>query len=53
MAEMQVGRGGIEPSLDAERNAALTRPFEPVAKIGDTDDFGSAFLQQVQLLVDR
>ena len=53
VTEVQIGRGGIEPGFDAERNAGLARFFQPLAEIGDADDFGRALLQQVQLLVDR
>jgi hypothetical protein len=41
MAEMQVGRGGIEAGLDAQRCAFLGNAF---AQILFADQFGKAFL---------
>ena len=53
VAEVKVGRGGIEAGLNAQRRAGLARFFEALAEIGDADDFRSAFFEQVELLIDR
>ena len=52
VAEMQVGRGRVEPGLYAQGTAGLARFFEAFAQIGDADDLRGTLPQVVQLLVD-
>ena len=53
VAQVQVGRGGIEAGLDAQRLAGLQRLFEALAQIALTNDFDRTFAQVGQLLVNR
>ena len=52
VAEVQVGRGGVESGLHAEGTAGFARFFEALAQIGDADDLRRALLEVVQLFVD-
>ena len=52
VAEVEIGSGGIESGFDAERAAGFERVREALAEVADADDFGGAFLEQVELLVD-
>jgi len=51
VAEVEVGGGGIKAGLDAQRAAGFPAVFEALAEVGDADDFGRAFLEQVKLFV--
>ena len=53
VAQVQVGRGRVETGLHAQGAAGLTRLLEALAQIGDADDLRRAFLQVVQLFVNR
>ena len=52
VAEVQVGRGGIESGLDAQRLAGLAGVFQALAQIRFANDLGSALLDVVELLVN-
>jgi len=52
VAEVKIGGGGVESGFDAERAAGFERVFETLAEVVDADDFGGAFLEQVELLGD-
>jgi hypothetical protein len=52
VAEMEIGGGGVESGFDAEGAPGFERIFEALAKVADADDFGGAFLEQVELLVN-
>jgi hypothetical protein len=47
VAEMEVGRGGVEAGFDAEGAAGFAALFEALAQVADADDFCCAFLEQV------
>ena len=49
--EMQVGCGGIDAELDAQRLARNPRAFELGAQLFFRNDFGGAFAQRRDLLV--
>jgi predicted DNA-binding protein (MmcQ/YjbR family) len=52
VAEVQIGSGGIESRFDAQGLAGFEGGLKALAQIGDADDFGCAFLEQVKLFVD-
>ena len=45
MAQVQVGRSGIEPGFDAQRAARFARLFQAVLQVFFPDDLGEALLQ--------
>ena len=51
VAQVQVGRGGVESGFDAEGAAGFAAVFEALAQVGDADDFGGALLKEVHLFV--
>jgi len=51
VAQVEIGRGGVEAGFDAEGAAGLAAFFEALAEVGDADDFRGAFLEQVHLFV--
>jgi hypothetical protein len=51
--EMEVRRGGVKASLDAERTAGGAGLLKALAEVRDADDFSGAFLQEVELFFDR
>jgi hypothetical protein len=53
MPKVQVGRGGVKAGFHAERPTSFATLLKALAKIGDTDNFGCAFLQQVHLFINR
>ena len=52
VAQMQVGRGGIETGLNAQRPAGLGRLRQAFAQVLFANDLRETFLQVSQLLVD-
>ena len=42
VAEVEIGRCGIEAGLDAERHTGLARGFETRAEVVDRDNFSGA-----------
>ena len=52
VAQVQVGRRGIEAGFHAQRAAGFAALFKALAQVGDADDLRRAFLQQIQLFVD-
>jgi len=52
VAEVEVGGGGVKSGFDTEGAAGFERVREALAEVADADDFGGAFLEQVELLVD-
>jgi hypothetical protein len=50
VAEVEIGSGGVESGFDAEGAAGFERIIEALAEIANADDFGGAFLEQVELL---
>ena len=52
VAEVQVGRGGIESGFDAHGLAGGERLLEALAQVALANDFGRALAQVGQLLVD-
>ena len=53
VAQVQVGRGGVEAGLDAQRRAGLCGLDQALAQILFADDFRHAFLEICELFVDR
>jgi hypothetical protein len=53
VAEVKIGGGGVESGFDAEGAAGFERVVEALAEVADANDFGGAFLEQVELLGDR
>ncbi len=53
MAEMQVGRSGIESRLHAHGLAGGERLLDPLAQVALADDLRRAFAQVGELLVNR
>ena len=53
VAEVQVGRGRVEAGFDAQWLAGEARGFEAFAQVGEADDLGRAFLEQVELVFYR
>ena len=51
VAQVQVGRGGIEADLDAQRAAGFAAIFQALAQIADANDLCRALLEQVHLFV--
>ena len=51
VAEVQVGRGGVEAGLDAQRATGFAALFKALAKVADADDLRRALLEQVHLFV--
>ena len=52
MAEVQVGRGGIESGFHAQGAAGLAALFKALAQIGHADNLRRALLEQVHLFID-
>ena len=53
VAQMKIGRGGIEPQLDLQRRASLARALELLRELRLDDDVGGAASDDPELLVDR
>ena len=52
VAEMEVGRGGIEAGLDPHRLAGRQGLFDALAQVALADDLGGAFAQIGDLFVN-
>jgi hypothetical protein len=52
VAEMEVGRGGIETGFDAQRTALLRTEGKALLQVLLADDFGKAFAEIYELFVD-
>jgi len=50
VAEMEVGRGGVEAGLDAERASGLAGFFETGAQVFEWDDLGGTFGEERELV---
>ena len=53
VAEMEIGRGRIEPRLDAKRLARRQRLLQLGAKLGLLHDFRGTLFDVSELFVDR
>ena len=51
VAQVQVGRGGVEAGLDAQRASGFAALFQALAQIAHADDLRRALLEQVHLFV--
>ena len=51
VAEVQIGRGRIEPHLDGQRLASPAESFELGLQFGGTDDVHAAFGQVGELFI--
>jgi hypothetical protein len=47
VTKVQVRRGRIETGLYAKRYARLSRLLEAILEVGDANNFGCAFFEQV------
>ena len=52
VAEVEIGRGGVEPGLDRERLGRGARALELAPQVRFGDEVDRAALQQRELLVD-
>jgi hypothetical protein len=50
VAEVKIGGSGVESGFDAEGAAGFEGVREALAEVAEADDFGGAFLEQVELL---
>src|SRR4030095_2563504 len=53
VAQMKIGRGGVEPQLDLERSASLARSLELLRELRRPHEVGRAASDDPELLVDR
>ena len=53
VAQVQVGRGGVEAGFDAQRAAGFAAVFKALAEVADADNLRRALLEQVHLFVYR
>ena len=51
VAEVQVGRRGIEAGFNSQRQSGFAAILEALSQVGDADDLRRAFLEQVHLFV--
>ena len=51
VAQVQVGSGGVEAGLYAQRAAGFAALFQAFAQVGDADDLRGALFEQVHLFV--
>ena len=51
VAQVQVGRGGVEAGFHAQRAAGFAAVFQALAQVADADDLRRALLEQVHLFV--
>ena len=52
VAEVQVGRGGVEAGLYAQRAAGFAAVFKALAQVADADDLRRAFLRAGPSVID-
>jgi hypothetical protein len=50
VAEVKIGGGWVESCFDAEGATGFERVFQALAEVSEADDFGGAFLEQVELV---
>ena len=53
MAQMQIGRGRVEPELDLQGRPGASRALELLSELGLDDDVGGPPPDYQKLLVDR
>jgi hypothetical protein len=51
VAEVQIGRGGVEAGLYSQRQPGFAALFEALAQVARADDLRRALLEQVHLFV--
>jgi hypothetical protein len=51
VAQVQVGRGGVEADFDAQRAGGFAALFKALAQVGDADNLRRALLEQIKLFV--
>jgi hypothetical protein len=51
VAQVQVGRGGVEAGLYSQGSSGFATIFKALSQVGDADDLGGALLEQVHLFV--